>query len=167
MIGDDGVLRACVVIQALLRVKFGKTNKRIGAWRPELGQLLVHSDGLHHKAVRRVHVSYFSEVIGGPIGLPETGIKIPDGVEHREVLGILLGDLFVFGDGVLQLALLHILLSRTEYFRLVECKTERHVWWIPETFYAITLKHLLHCRRRAAIDSLAKTTVPRLQISGQ
>ncbi len=57
---------------------------------------------------------------------PVAGVKIANGIEHRQVLGVGLKDLFVLGNGVLQLALLDILLRSAENFLFVEAETKRH-----------------------------------------
>ena len=47
-------------------------------------------------------------------------MQVAYGIQNREVLGIVLEDFFVLSDGVLQLALLDVLLGRAEDLRFVE-----------------------------------------------
>ena len=52
--------------------------------------------------------------------MSQAGVKVAHCIEDGEVFGIVLEDLFVFSDGVLQLALLDVFLRSTKNLRLIE-----------------------------------------------
>ena len=127
MVSDSRVLYARVIVEALLGIELGKTDQRLERRGVQLRQLLVHGNGFHHKAIGGVGVPHFSEVIHRLVTAPEPGIQVADCIQNGEVFRILLENLFIFGNGVLQLALLHEFLSHAEKFFPVKTETERHV----------------------------------------
>src|SRR5581483_243493 len=52
--------------------------------------------------------------------LAKTRVQVADGVRNRQVLGIVLENFFVLGDGILNLALLDVLLRSGENLLLIE-----------------------------------------------
>ena len=119
-------MHASVIEKALLAIEFGQLGCILGVVRADLGQLLVNRNGFNGKAVLRVLVADFLEVIRGLIVVADARVKVPDGVQHRQVLGIFLDDLFVFGNRVGQLALLDKLLRLRQDLYFVEPKPECH-----------------------------------------
>ena len=107
--GDLQVLGAGVVEQALLGVEFGQFQQALERGL-ELADLLVHRDGLDRESLAGIGIADSLEAFGGFVGFAEAGVEVADGVGDGQVLGIVLEDLLVLGDGVLQLALLDILL---------------------------------------------------------
>ena len=65
----------------------------------------------------------------GLLRLSDARIKIADGVEDSEVLGIFFGDLLVLNNGILQLALLDEFLGSAENLRFIEAESEHY--WTP------------------------------------
>ena len=119
------ILGAGVIEQALLRVEFRQPQHAFQRGL-DLAQLLVHGDGFDRKALGGVGIAYTLEAIHRLFTFAETSVEVPHGIGNREVLGVCLEDLFVFSDGVLQLALLDKLLRSTEYLLFVEAKPKRH-----------------------------------------
>ena len=115
------VLRAGVVEQALLGIEFCKFQQALKR-RLELANLLVHRDGLDRETLAGIGIAYRLETSRSFVGFAEAGIEIADGVGDRQVLGIMLEDFFVLGDGVLQLALLDILLRTGQNLLFVEAE---------------------------------------------
>ena len=92
----------------------------------ELGNFLVQRDAFDGKALGGVRITHALKARDSLLGIAETGVQISNGIVDGEILGIVLQDLLVFGDGVLQLALLDKLLRSAENFLFVEPETERH-----------------------------------------
>ena len=118
---DLQVLRAGVVEKTLLRVEFRQLQEAFKR-RLELADLLVHRDGLNRESLAGIGIAHSLETFGGFGGFAETRIEVANGIGDGQVLGIILEDLLVFGDGILQLALLNVLLSTGKNLLLVEAK---------------------------------------------
>ena len=103
------VLGAGVIEKALLGVEFRQLQQALERGL-ELADLLVHRDGLDRETLAGIGIAYRLETFGGFVGFAEAGVEIADGVGDGQILGIVLEDLFVLSDGVLQFALLDILL---------------------------------------------------------
>ena len=110
MIGDLHVLAAGVVEQALLGVQLCQFGNDFCGGRAELGQLLVNGNGFYGKTVLRILVPDSLEVLAGFLILSYPGVEVANSIEDSKIFRIFLDDLFVFGNGVLQLALLDKLL---------------------------------------------------------
>src|SRR5579862_7384673 len=123
--GDLQILGAGVVEEALLRVQL-RQFKNAFERGFELRDLLVHRDALDREALCGVRIANTLEAFGGLVGLADARVEVADRIQDSQVLGIGLQDLFVFGDRVLQLALLDILLRSAENLLFVESETERH-----------------------------------------
>ncbi len=108
LVGDLHILGARVVEEALLSVKLRQFGQAIGGAGIEFGELPVNGNGFDGKAILRILVADFLEVSTGLVILADTGVEVADGVQDREVLGVLFDDLFVFGNGVGKFALLDI-----------------------------------------------------------
>src|ERR1035438_714373 len=119
------VLGAGVIEESLLGVKFGQLQHALER-RLELADFLVHGDGLDREALSGIGIAYGLEKLGGLVGLAEARVEVADRVGDGEVLGIGLDDFFVFSNGVLNFALLDILLRSAENLLFVEPETERH-----------------------------------------
>ena len=119
--GDLQVLRAGVVEKALLGVKLRQLQQALKRGL-ELADFFVHRDGLDREALAGIGIAYSLETSGGFIGFAEARVKVADGIGDGQILGIVLEDLFVLGDGILQLALLDILLRTGENLLLVEAE---------------------------------------------
>ena len=119
------VLGPGIVEQTLLRVELRQFQHAIQAGL-ELGNFLVHRDAFDGKALGGVCITHALKARDSLLGITETGVKITNSIVDGEILGIVLQDLLVFGDGVLQLALLDKLLRSAENFLFVEPETERH-----------------------------------------
>src|SRR5208337_245112 len=122
--GHLQILGAGIVEESLLGVEFGQLQHALQR-RLELADLLVHGDGLDRETLRGIGIAYGLEAVGGFIGVAEAGVEVADRVGNGEVLGVGLDDLFVFRDGVLNFALLDVLLRRAENLLFVEPETER------------------------------------------
>src|SRR5208337_367688 len=119
------VLGAGIVEQPLLGVEFRQFQRCIHA-RLELGDLLVHGDALDREALRGIGIANYLEALDGLGGVPESSVKVANGVVDGKVLAIVLQDLVILSDGVLQLALLDKLFRGAENFLFVKGKTKRH-----------------------------------------
>src|SRR5262249_17442956 len=89
-------------------------------------ELLVHGDGFDRKAILRIGFAYLLEVLGSLFVVADPGAEIADRVQDGQILGVLFDDLFILGDGILQLALVDILLRRCRYLCFVKAETGRH-----------------------------------------
>ncbi len=118
---DLQILGAGVIEQALLAVEFRELQQALER-RLELADLLVHRDGLDRETLAGIGIAYSLETYGGFIGFAEAGVEIADGVGDGQVLGVVLEDFFVLGDGILQFALLDVLLRTGQNLLLVETK---------------------------------------------
>src|SRR5215467_7454378 len=98
-------MHARVVEKALLAVKFSELGDVFCVVRADLGELLVDRNRLYGKAILGILVADSLEVVSGPIVVSCARVEIPYGIQDRQVLGIFLDDLFVFGDRVRKLAL--------------------------------------------------------------
>ena len=110
----------------MLGVEFGKLQDALQRGL-ELADFLVHGNGLDRESLAGIGIAYILETIGSLLDLAEAGVEVADSVGHRQILGIIFKDLFVFRDGALQLALLDILLRSAEDLLLVESETKRHI----------------------------------------
>src|SRR6202007_2338496 len=88
--------------------------------------LLVHRDALDRKTLRGIGITHFFETLGGLVDLPVAGIEVAHSVQNRQILRVGLEDLFVLGNGVLQLTLLDVFLRSAENFLFVKAETKRH-----------------------------------------
>ena len=124
LLRDLQILGTGVIEKTLLRVKFSEFQQALER-RLELADLLVHGDGLDRETLAGIGIAYILEAYGGFIGFAEAGIEVADGVGDGQILGIVLEDLFVLSNGVLDFALLDILLRIVKSLLLVESK-QRH-----------------------------------------
>ena len=95
--------------------------------RLELADLLVHGDSLDRESLGGIGIAHTLKTGRGLVVIAHAGVEVSNGVTHREILGIILEDLVVLSDGILQLALLDILLRSAEDLLFVEPETERHI----------------------------------------
>ena len=94
--------------------------------RGELGQLFVHRNRLDRESGSRVRLTHFLEIVDCLLAVSYARVKIANGIEDSKVLGIYLHHLFVFGDGVLQLAPLDVLFRGSQNLHFVEPETKGH-----------------------------------------
>jgi hypothetical protein len=126
MVSHLHIVDAGVIVETLLAVEFRQLGAVLSVKRPNLGQLLVNRDGFNGKAILRVLVANFLEVLRGLIVVADARVEVPNRIQDREVLGVFFNDLFVFGNRVGQLALLDELLRLREYLYFIETKPECH-----------------------------------------
>src|ERR1041385_8136222 len=126
MVGHLHVMDAGVILESLLAIKFRQLGAVFRVKGADLGQLLVNGNGFNGKAILRVLVANFFEVIRGLVVVSNACVKVPNRVQDGQVLGILLNYLLVFRNRVGQLALLDELLRLREYLYFVETKPECH-----------------------------------------
>src|SRR6185312_3717496 len=126
MVGHLHIVDAGVIVETLLAVEFRQFGAVLSVKRPNLGQLFVNGNGFNGKAILRVLIANFLEVIRGLIVVADARVEVPNRIQDREVLGVFLNDLFVFRNRVGQLALLDELLRLREYLYFVETKPECH-----------------------------------------
>ena len=122
-LGQRGILRARIAKKALRAVEFGQLQHAIAGAGAKLGHLLVHGDGLDHEPVGGIGVGDFAEALQAVVETAHANIEVTDRVHHGEVAGIAFQDLFVLGDGILQLALQHKALRCLQDLRLVKAKS--------------------------------------------
>src|SRR6202023_4091177 len=111
--------------EALLSVKLCQLQHALKR-RLELADLLVHGDSLDRESLGGIGVAHTLKTVRGLVVIAHAGVEVSHGVTHREILGIILEDLAVLSDGILQLALLDILLRSAEDLLFIEPETERH-----------------------------------------
>src|SRR5205807_9674448 len=92
------VVAAGIVEKALLGIEFGQLDDCVRRHRGQLGQLLVDGNGFYSEAVLGVLVAYPLEVFAGSFVLAHPGIEVSNGIEDRQVLGVLFNDFFVFDN---------------------------------------------------------------------
>ena len=105
----------------MLAVEFGQLQQALKR-RLELANLLVHGDGLDREALAGIGIANRFKTLDRFVGLAQTRVEIANGIVDRQVLGIILEDFLVLGDGVLQFALLDILLRTGQHLLLIEAE---------------------------------------------
>src|SRR6185312_12893585 len=115
-----------IVVETLLAIEFRQFGAVFRVKGADLGQLLVNGNGLNGKAILRVLVANFFEVIRGLVVISNACVKVPNRIQDRQVLGVFLDHLLVFRNRVGQLPLLDELLRLREYLYFVETKPECH-----------------------------------------
>ena len=116
-----------VVVQALLGVELGQLLQALGGVGIQLGDLFVDRDGFYGEAFGGVDVAHPLEEDRRLVVVAHPRVQVADGVQDGQVLGVFLDYLFVFIDGVLQLALLHRLFGCRQNFLLVEPEAKCHM----------------------------------------
>ncbi len=123
--GNLQVLGAGIIEQALLGVEFRELQNAFER-RLQLADLLVHRDALDGETLRGIGIANLLEAVGRFVDFPDARVEITHGVQHGQVLGVSLKDLFVLGNGVLELALLDVLLRSAQNFLFVKAETKCH-----------------------------------------
>src|SRR5215472_9463113 len=72
-------------------------------------------------------IAHILEALGSLVGLADSRIQVAYRVQNGQVFRISFEDLFVFGDGVLQLALLDIFLRSAENLLFIKSEAKRHI----------------------------------------
>ena len=117
---------AGIVEQTLLGVKLGQLQHAFQRGF-QFADFLIDGDGLDRETLAGIGIADILEAICGFVVLAEADVEIAHGVGDRKVFRVVLEDLLVFGDRVLQLALLDILLRSAEELLFVEPETKRHM----------------------------------------
>jgi len=125
-VGHLQILCAGIIEETLLSVKLCQLQHALKR-RLELADLLVHGDSLDRESLGGIGIAHTLKTVRGLVVIAHAGVEVSNRVTHREILGIILEDLVVLSDGILQLALLDILLRSAEDLLFIEPETERHI----------------------------------------
>ena len=119
-------MTAGIVEKPLLSIKLRQLDKSFRRDGGQAAQFFVDRNGLYSEAILGILIADSLEILAGFFVLADPGVEIANRIEDRQVFGVLFDDLFVFSNGILQLALLDKLLCRAKYLCLVEAKPKRH-----------------------------------------
>src|SRR5579859_530726 len=111
--------RARFAHDPLLDVQIGEAFERTNFLGRELGDALVNGDGFGEKTVADEDLREAFEIIDGLKRFALANVEFADGHEGDLILGLVLEDLLIFGDGLRNLALVQKLLRRFDEFTFV------------------------------------------------
>src|ERR1051325_2981553 len=103
----------------LLNVKIGKAFEGTNFLGSELGDALVNGDGLGEKTVADKDLREAFEIVDGLKGFALANVEFADGHQGDLILGLVLEDMLIFGDGLRDFALVEKLLRGFDVFALV------------------------------------------------